>query len=178
MLEWLKRPRGPLLALADALLINLSFLIAHWMRYDLEWPQIVAPEHQTPFAVFVPVALVLTGLSLFTFAIEGVYNQRRGRSWFDEAYAVFSGTATATVDDYMPAPWRRNNAINVLLQLMLSTGDVVGNTVSCMYDTLPAGFGLGMDPDDVDVAGFEQLRDTFFQDVEVDFVLTEPTSFK
>lgn len=96
-LERLKRLRVPLQGLADALLINLSFYIAYWMRYDLHWPKVVAPENRVPYTVFLPVALVLTLLLLVVFTVEGVYQQRRGRSWLDEIYAVFSGTATGIV---------------------------------------------------------------------------------
>ncbi len=97
MFERLRRLRVPLQGLADALLINLSFLIAYWMRYDLQWPRLVAPENWVPYRVFQPVAWMLTGLLLIVFALEGVYQQRRGRSWPDEVYAVFSATATGIV---------------------------------------------------------------------------------
>lgn len=97
MFERLWRLRILLQGLADALLINLSFLIAYWMRYDLQWPRLVAPENRVPYAVFLPVALVLTLLLLTVFALEGVYQRKRGRSWPDQAYAVFSGTATGVV---------------------------------------------------------------------------------
>ncbi len=97
MFELLRRLRVPLQGLADALLINLSFLVAYWMRYDLQWPKVVAPENRVPYTVFVPVALVLTLMLLVMFVLEGVYRQRRGRSWLDEVYAVFSGTATGIV---------------------------------------------------------------------------------
>jgi len=97
MFDRLQRLRIPLLALADALLINLSFLIAYWMRYDLQVPRIVAPENREPYAVFQPVAWVLTLLLLVVFALGGVYQQKRGRSWPDEVYALFSGTAIGIV---------------------------------------------------------------------------------
>ena len=97
MFELLRRLRVPLQGLADALLINLSFLVAYWMRYDLQWPKVVAPENRVPYTVFGPVALVLTLMLLALFVLEGVYHQRRGRSWLDEVYAVFSGTAIGIV---------------------------------------------------------------------------------
>ena len=93
----LQRLRVPLQALTDALLINLAFLIAYWMRYDLQVPKVVAPENWVPYAVFQPVAWVLTLLLLIVFALGGVYHQKRGRSLLDEVYAVLNGTATAIV---------------------------------------------------------------------------------
>jgi len=97
MLDRLQRLRIPLLGLADALLINLSFFIAYWMRYDLQVPKVVAPENWEPYSVFQPVVWVLTLLLLVVFVLGGVYQQRRGRSWLDEVYAVFSGTAIGIV---------------------------------------------------------------------------------
>jgi len=97
VLTKLQRLRVPLQALADALLINLAFLIAYWMRYDLQVPKVVAPENWVPYAVFQPVAWVLTLLLLIVFALGGVYHQRRGRSLLDEVYAVLNGTATTIV---------------------------------------------------------------------------------
>ena len=97
MFDRLQRLRIPLLALADALLINLSFFIAYWMRYDLQVPRVVAPENWESYAVFQPVAWVLTLLLLVVFALGGVYQQKRGRPWLDEVYAVFSGTAIGIV---------------------------------------------------------------------------------
>jgi exopolysaccharide biosynthesis polyprenyl glycosylphosphotransferase len=97
MPERLRRLRAPLQALLDALLINLSFLIAYWMRYDLQWPRVVLPENKESYTVFLPVALALTLLLPTLFALGGVYQQKRGRSWLDEVYAVSSGTAMGVV---------------------------------------------------------------------------------
>jgi exopolysaccharide biosynthesis polyprenyl glycosylphosphotransferase len=97
MLDRLQRLRILLLGLADALLINLSFFIAYWMRYDLQVPKVVAPENWEPYSVFQPVVWVLTLLLLVVFVLGGVYQQKRGRSWLDEVYAVFSGTAIGIV---------------------------------------------------------------------------------
>lgn len=97
MFDKLQRLRVPLQGLADALLINLSFFIAYLLRYDLQWPKMVVPENWVPYAVFKPVALVLTLMLLIMFVLEGVYRQKQGRSWLDEVNAVFSGTATGIV---------------------------------------------------------------------------------
>ena len=56
MLEKLRQLRIPLQGLADVLLINLSFFIAYWMRYDLQVPRVVAPENWVPYTTFQPVA--------------------------------------------------------------------------------------------------------------------------
>jgi exopolysaccharide biosynthesis polyprenyl glycosylphosphotransferase len=97
MFDRLRRLRVPLQGLADVLLIYLSFFVAYRMRYDLQWPRVVAPENWVPYAVFQPVAWVLAAMLLVVLALEGVYQHRRSRSWLDEVYAVFSGTATGIV---------------------------------------------------------------------------------
>ena len=97
MFEKLRRLRAPLQVLADVLLINLSFFIAYWLRYDLQVPKVVAPENWVPYATFQPVAWVLTALLLVVFALGGVYHQKRGRSWLEEVYGVINGTAIAIV---------------------------------------------------------------------------------
>ena len=80
--------------LVDALLINLAFFIAYWVRYDLQWFRAVDPAYDAPFRVYVPFAVVLTALLLIAYKLNGVYDQRRGASWFDEAYSILSGTTT------------------------------------------------------------------------------------
>jgi exopolysaccharide biosynthesis polyprenyl glycosylphosphotransferase len=45
-----------------------------------------------PFREYVPVAVVLTVILLIVFKAEGLYDQRRGTSWLDEAYTIFTGT--------------------------------------------------------------------------------------
>ena len=75
MFEKLRRLRVLLQGLADVLLVNLSFFIAYWMRYDLHVPKVVAPENWVPYITFQPVAWVLTALLLMVFSLGGVYHQ-------------------------------------------------------------------------------------------------------
>ena len=81
----------------DAVLINVAFLIAYWMRYVKEWGGQVDPAFQVPYTQYVPVAAVLTVLLLLTLSIEGVYSKRVGTSFFEEFYAILNGTTTAVV---------------------------------------------------------------------------------
>jgi exopolysaccharide biosynthesis polyprenyl glycosylphosphotransferase len=78
----------------DAVLINLAFLAAYWWRYNLQWFREVEPSYWVPFSVYLPMALVLTAIILFFYWLDGMYVERRGRSWFDEFYSVFRGTFT------------------------------------------------------------------------------------
>jgi hypothetical protein len=84
---------------------------------------------------------------------------------------------TADLDDYklgngedLPA---RNNPFTVWLQLLCSTGDLGSNGP---YDTLPAGWGLGVDEDLVDIDAIEALRDRYFKATRIEFCVHEPST--
>lgn len=85
------------LVLADIFLINVAFAISYWVRYDLQWFRTVDPVFDAPFSAYIPFAGVLTALLLIAYKLEGVYDQRRGASWFDEFYSVVNGTTTGIV---------------------------------------------------------------------------------
>jgi hypothetical protein len=70
---------------------------------------------------------------------------------------------------------KRNNPLLVILQLLTSTGTQAANG---RYDTLPEGWGLGIDEDLIDISGIEDLMNTIFSQSEIAFCLHEPTSFK
>ncbi|NLG49352.1 MAG: undecaprenyl-phosphate glucose phosphotransferase [Chloroflexi bacterium] len=87
--------RGPwtyLRPVTDAILVLLSFGIAYWIRYDLQWFLPVEPAFYVRFDVYVPSALALTGILLLVYWLEGAYRNERGRLWFDEFYIVVRGT--------------------------------------------------------------------------------------
>jgi exopolysaccharide biosynthesis polyprenyl glycosylphosphotransferase len=85
------------MALTDAVLINLAFAAAYWVRYDLQWFRAVDPAYDAPYSGYVPFAVALTALLLIIYKLGGVYDQRRGASWFDEFYAIVSGTTIGIV---------------------------------------------------------------------------------
>ena len=85
------------LVLADILLINGAFALSYWVRYELQWFRAVDPAFDVPFSAYIPFAGVLTALLLIAYKLEGVYDHRRGASWFDEFYSVVSGTTTGIV---------------------------------------------------------------------------------
>ena len=85
------------LTVSDAILINIAFAIAYWIRYDLQWLRAVDPAFLVPFSVFTPFALILTCLLPLIYRREGLYRLRRGTSWFDEVYAIVNGTTTGIV---------------------------------------------------------------------------------
>jgi exopolysaccharide biosynthesis polyprenyl glycosylphosphotransferase len=84
-------------AILDVLLINLAFAIAYWLRYDLQWFAAVDEANFVPYRAFVPISLTLTALLLGIYKLNGVYDQPRGASWFDEIYRLMTGTATGII---------------------------------------------------------------------------------
>jgi len=85
------------LVLADVLLINVALAISYWVRYDLQLFRAVDPAFDVPFSAYIPFAAVLTALLLIAYKLEGVYDHRRGASWFDEFYSVANGTTTGII---------------------------------------------------------------------------------
>jgi exopolysaccharide biosynthesis polyprenyl glycosylphosphotransferase len=84
-------------AVTDVLLINLALAIAYWLRYDRQWFATVDEANFVPFRSFIPIAIGLTVLLLGIYKLGGVYNQRRGASWFEVVYQIMTGTATAII---------------------------------------------------------------------------------
>ena len=86
-----------ILAAADVILINIAFLVAYWLRYDLQWFRAVDPAFDTPPSTYAPFAFLLTALLLLAYRAEGAYDLKRGMTWFDEVYAIVNGTTTAII---------------------------------------------------------------------------------
>ncbi|MBN1934887.1 MAG: sugar transferase [Anaerolineae bacterium] len=78
----------------DAVLINLGFVLAYWVRYQLEWPEPVTASNYKSLGAYVPLMITLTGLLLLGYVWQKAYVHSRGRGWLDEMYALFSGTLT------------------------------------------------------------------------------------
>lgn len=85
------------LVLSDAILINIAFTIAYWIRYQQQWFRAVPAAYLVPFSAFAPFVLILTGLLILIYQRGELYRLRWGRSWFDEMYAIISGTTTGVV---------------------------------------------------------------------------------
>lgn len=79
---------------SDALLINLAFPIAYWLRYDLQLFRSVDPANNVPYSVYLPLVAILTLILLLANRREGAYDVRRGRSFFDEIYGVIDAMTT------------------------------------------------------------------------------------
>jgi exopolysaccharide biosynthesis polyprenyl glycosylphosphotransferase len=85
------------LVISDAILINVAFAIAYWIRYDLQWLRVVDPAFVVPLSVYVPFALILTVVLVLAYRRQGLYSLRQRISWFDELTAIINGTTTGIV---------------------------------------------------------------------------------
>ena len=83
--------------LIDIILINLAFVLAYWMRYDLQLFRSVDPAFNVPYVVYLPFVGLFTLLLILVYRQQGVYRLRRQVSWIDELYAIVHGTATGTI---------------------------------------------------------------------------------
>jgi len=79
----------------DALLINVAFIIAYWLRYDLQLFGSVDPANNVPYKVYWPLVGSLLVVLLLINRREGAYDVRRGSSLFDEFYGVINATTTS-----------------------------------------------------------------------------------
>jgi exopolysaccharide biosynthesis polyprenyl glycosylphosphotransferase len=95
-LTWLQRLwTTPLTwVLSDALLINIAFGLAYFIRYELQWLRAVDPANEVPYTAFLPFIFLLTVLLLTIYRKEKAYKIRRKISWLDEMYHLLNGTTT------------------------------------------------------------------------------------
>lgn len=83
--------------LVDIALINVAFGLAYYLRYEFQWFRDIDPAYYTTFRPYLPLAVLLTALTIAAFIIEGVYRPKRGAAAMDEIYAVVNGTTTGFV---------------------------------------------------------------------------------
>jgi exopolysaccharide biosynthesis polyprenyl glycosylphosphotransferase len=88
---------GLIWAVIDLVLINIAFVMAYWIRYDLQLFRAVDPAFAVTYDVYLPFVALFTLLLLLVYRQQGVYQVRRHISWFDEFYAIVNGTATGTI---------------------------------------------------------------------------------
>jgi exopolysaccharide biosynthesis polyprenyl glycosylphosphotransferase len=83
--------------LGDAVLINVAFGLAYWLRYEQQLLAQVDPANDAPYLAYLPFSLGTTLLLLLIFKIDGVYDRRRGRPWLEDVYRIANGTTTSVV---------------------------------------------------------------------------------
>ena len=89
---WIRRAGQ---CVSDAALMWLAFVLAHYVRYDLEVGGEIQFWNDEPFSTFFKPALLFLGLSLVVFQVRGVYTLPRSTSFLDETTLVVGGLVTA-----------------------------------------------------------------------------------
>lgn len=90
-------PRAAVM-LGDAALVGVAFLLSYTLRYEVEFLQPVDEANAAPFTPYLPYTLLFAGLMLLFNRSGRLYNERRGRTWWDEVFSIGnSATNTAVV---------------------------------------------------------------------------------
>jgi exopolysaccharide biosynthesis polyprenyl glycosylphosphotransferase len=94
--EWAKRVQPAhwkyWLVGGDVALILVALTIAYYVRYELQWFRAVDPVFLVDLWAYLPFALALVLILPISFRLSGVYPYQRGRSWFEETYAIATAT--------------------------------------------------------------------------------------
>ena len=82
--------------LVDAALINAAVFLAWYLRYELQANLTLGEGFFFyPYTAYIPLAVVLTLLTIGILRFEGLYAIARGRSYLGEIYTILNGTTTA-----------------------------------------------------------------------------------
>ncbi len=84
-----------LYVLTDALLVNLAFLLAYWVRYELALGGTINESSQVAVSVYFPLMVATSVAVLLAFTWKGLYRLPRGSSWLDAMSVIVSGSLTA-----------------------------------------------------------------------------------
>ena len=81
---------------SDIFLINIAFMLAYWVRYDLQLFRSVDPASDVPYGVYLPFLILFIILLMLVFRQAEFYRIKRKLSWFDEFYKILNSTTTGT----------------------------------------------------------------------------------
>ncbi|HEU5317413.1 MAG TPA: sugar transferase, partial [Chloroflexota bacterium] len=81
--------------IADLILVNVGFVLAFYLRYELRlWPE-SAEFVDAPLSAYSLAQAVLVGVTLTVFARRGLYRLSRSQQWLDEVGIIVAGTTLA-----------------------------------------------------------------------------------
>ncbi len=81
----------------DIILVFVAFVAAYYMRYELQLIRPVGEAFRAPFQPYLPYTAIFAGMIYVNYRASGLYKQNRGRSYWDELYAVINGVTNSTV---------------------------------------------------------------------------------
>jgi exopolysaccharide biosynthesis polyprenyl glycosylphosphotransferase len=82
--------------LCDALLIVAAFRLAYWLRYDIEVWRAVG-EFRAPFENYWTYILPFVVWFVTTGSLNGLYQDKRGRSWYEDASKIVNSATNSVV---------------------------------------------------------------------------------
>ncbi len=85
------------LPILDVVLVLVAFLLSYYLRYEVQFLQPVDEANDAPFAPYLPYAAIFAALMLFFNRRAQLYRERRGRTWWDEIFAITNGATNAGV---------------------------------------------------------------------------------
>jgi len=85
------------LVAADMALILTAFVIAYFVRYQLQWFRAVDPVFLVNLWAYGPFAVALLIIVPISFRLSGIYPYRRGRSLMEETYAIATATTAGVM---------------------------------------------------------------------------------
>jgi exopolysaccharide biosynthesis polyprenyl glycosylphosphotransferase len=91
-----KWPRW-VLPVVDIALVSLAFLLSYYLRYELQFLQPVDEANAAPFGPYIPYTAIFALMILFFNQNAQLYRERRGRTWWDEVFAISNGATNAAV---------------------------------------------------------------------------------
>lgn len=85
-------PSRPAMVIMDVVLLNLAFIIAYAIRYNLEIGGNVEGAFYLPLASLLPLQAVITAVVIVVLISERVYRQQRGTPWLDQLGMISRGS--------------------------------------------------------------------------------------
>src|SRR5438874_4894389 len=79
------------LAILDAMMINLAFALAWYARYELKLGREVAAPDFLALGDYLGIEILLTACLVVVYGVNGVYGRRRRQGWLDEVSGITSG---------------------------------------------------------------------------------------
>jgi FlaA1/EpsC-like NDP-sugar epimerase len=110
-----------LAVLLDVILINLSFALAYYARYQLELLVPVGEEFYAPYTKYLWFQFWYTVLMLIFLNLDGVYTPRRGGSWLTEFSRIANAATTvgiilfAAIFFILPAGYSRGMILEAIV---------------------------------------------------------------
>src|SRR5690242_12834286 len=84
-----------LMPLVDVLLASLAFLLAYFIRYQLQILRPVNEPNRAPFEPYIPYVIVYAVLLFLSYQGSRLYKNTRGRSWLEEVYVIINGVTSS-----------------------------------------------------------------------------------